>query len=96
MSAKIISQREARRARKELEQLRNQERARRNAWTMEWPRGVHLCDLVVSQEEWAQVSTARKLKHAVVITHVVGEGALHLRLYALPLSEKRLKDGEDK
>lgn len=75
-----ISQREARRLRKRVEELERQIRLRNNAWATEYPGGVHIATVVGSDTVATAVLTARKLRHAVVVTN---EGTT-LRFYALP------------
>lgn len=76
-----ISQREARRLRKRVAELEEADRVRRSAWHSDWPGGVHLTGFVAHSDIVAQVKTARKLGHAVVVTNT-GD---NLQLYACKL-----------
>jgi len=76
-----ISQREARRLRRRVQELEAELQTQRSTWSREWPGGVHLCNLEVSLVDYARLETARKLDHAVVVTLSGRE----VRMYALPL-----------
>jgi hypothetical protein len=78
-----ISQREARRLRKRVEELEAMEDKRRMAWRSEYPGGVFLEGIAVQPWTYAALKTARKLGHAVVVTT---NGENTLQFYALPLS----------
>lgn len=80
-----ISQREARRLRKRVEELEALEDRRRQAWKSEYPGGVFLEGISVQPWTYATVKTACKLGHAVVIT-TNGENAI--QFYALPLASQ--------
>ena len=84
-----ISQREAQRLRREVEGLKGAERQRRNNWATQYPGGTHL-----TNRKWepdsdivAMIRTARKLKHAVVVT-ADDSGVVHF--FALPLGSEPL------
>lgn len=77
-----ISQREARRLRKRVQELEEQDIKRGNAWVREFPGGVNIDTLTVSETEWHIVHTARLLSHACVL--VDGDNS-KLRVYALPM-----------
>ena len=62
-----ISQREARRLRKRVHELEQQEFTRNRSWSSEYPGGVHLDTITVRVEEWWTVKTAVALGHAVVV-----------------------------
>jgi hypothetical protein len=78
-----ISQREARRLKKRVEELEEMDNKRRQAWKSEYPGGVFLEGIAVQPWTYATVKTARKLGHAVVITT---NGENTIQFYALPLS----------
>lgn len=80
-----ISQREARRLRRRVQQLETAEIKRRSAWSSEYPGGVNICNILYSQDDFHAVAirTARKLGHAVVVVERSGE----LNFMALPLPE---------
>ena len=78
-----ISQREARRLKKRVEELEHQEYVRRRAWATEYPGGTLLDTIAVQNAEWHIVNTARKLGHAVV---VVPDKEDYLRVYGLRLA----------
>ena len=80
--SKVISQREARRLRKRVEQLEAEESARRARWAAEYPGGVLLDTIHVNVAEWWIVQTARNLGHAVV---VMPDKEEYVRLYGLRL-----------
>lgn len=77
-----ISQREARRLRKRVDELERILSAQRYSWAAEWPSGVQLDSVQVQNNEWHIVTTARKLGHAVV---VVPDKENWLRVYGCPL-----------
>ncbi len=64
---KRISEREARRLRRRVEELERQEEIRLRRWTSEFPGGVHLVSLQLTPECAAAVNTAIKLGHYVVV-----------------------------
>lgn len=80
---KKISQRDARRFKKQVAELEALENKRRRAWNSEYPGGVFLTGIVVHSSVHAMVKTARKLGHAVVMTN---NGEDSVQLYALPLA----------
>ena len=75
-----ISQREARRLRKRVEELEQLEDSRLKAWKSEYPGGVFLTGISVQPAVHAMAKTARKLGHAVVVTT---NGDTELHFYAL-------------
>lgn len=77
-----ISQREARRLKRRVQELERVERSRRGAWAAQWTGGVHLASVSVLPDARAAVLTARKLGHAVVCTT---PNELEVQFYALPL-----------
>jgi hypothetical protein len=82
-----ISQREARRLQRRVEELEAQERRRRNAWLQDWPGGAHILTLNQPDElAGGGCLIARKLGHAVVV--VPSDDLRELRLYALPLGDR--------
>lgn len=79
-----ISQREARRLRKRVNELEVLENSRRWTWVSEWPCGTFIASInVMGIDNHAPeiIATARKLKHAVVASVENRE----VRFYALPL-----------
>lgn len=81
-----ISQREARRLRKRVEELEIQEQTRLSRWSSEWMGGT-----VIVYAKWkpqdsipVAVRTARALNHAVVAT-ADNDGTV--RFHALPLAK---------
>jgi hypothetical protein len=83
----VISQREARRLRKRVEELANEIDQRRNAWAADYVGGVHLGTLVLGDDPGAielfgQIKGARKLRHAVVVT--LETDGRRIRFHALP------------
>ena len=78
-----ISQAEARRLRKRVEELEEHERRRRSRWSSAWPGGVHLwtLDLGVQPNEAVRVSLA--LGHACVLKAGTGSDAGKALLYAI-------------
>ena len=79
----MISQREARRNRKELERLREQIRRQRSVWSQDYMGGVEIGMAEFASEHSLPVSvrTARKLGHAVVC---IGDDTGKVRFIALP------------
>lgn len=78
---KPISQKEARRLRKRVQELEktlaDQKSAWRSTWSADW---VHLESLTLSTESYAKVMTARKLDHAVIV--ILGSAGTNVNLYA--------------
>lgn len=84
-----ISQAEARRLKKRVEQLERDERNRRTRFATDYPGGVNIATQTFDAPESflpAVVSNSRKLGHAVV---VVADGKV-LRFYALPHPETKV------
>jgi hypothetical protein len=79
-----ISQREARRLRKRVQELEDWERQRMNPWHTGWPRGVDVGSVTVDSATYAALHTARKLRHAVV---VVTDELNTLKFYAIPMEK---------
>jgi hypothetical protein len=61
-----ISQREARRLRRRVEQLERNEESRNNRWSGDYVGGVHLWNATVPETVFAAIKVARALGHAVV------------------------------
>jgi hypothetical protein len=61
-----ISQREARRMRKELKALHERDAARERSWSSDYPGGIHIATSSPNADVVAIIKTARKLGHAVV------------------------------
>jgi hypothetical protein len=72
---KKISQREARRMRKELQALRKRDEARERSWSSEYPDAIHIASSSPSTDVVAIIKTARKLGHAVICT-AEGDGKI--------------------
>lgn len=84
MGKRTISQADARRYKRTLEHYEAREQARLNAWTAEFPGGVHIAgEAAVSISTTSAIKTARRLGHAVV---AVQDGNAGLQFYALPLA----------
>lgn len=80
-----ISQREARRLKKRVDELEDLENKRRSRWHLDYPGGVNLVNIAVTAEVHAALKTARKLAHAVVVTT---NGENTVQFYALPLGTR--------
>lgn len=83
-----ISQVEARRLRKRVQQLESMERERRMRYARDYPGGVNIATSTYSSAEDflpAVVNNSRQLGHAVV---VVADGRV-LRFYAIPHPEQK-------
>lgn len=80
----MISQREARRFKKRVQELEYILANERRTWGVEYPGGVHIGSAPYKKDESLNtaVMTARKLKHAVV---AVADDTV-IRFYALPLA----------
>jgi hypothetical protein len=81
-----ISQREARRLRKRVEELERADNSRRNRWSADWPGGTNICTAKWESNDRVPVTinTARALRHAVIVT-AKEDGTV--MFYALPLPE---------
>ena len=66
---KKISQAEARRLKKRVAELESANRARFNRYTSSYPGGIHLRSLSLNDVVSAELKTAQKLKHALVLRH---------------------------
>ncbi len=76
-----ISQREARRLRKRVEELEQQEKYRRNRWASDWHGlWVNILSVNLDAAAYATIKTARILQHAVICLPD-GNGTT-VRLYA--------------
>jgi len=66
---KMISQREAHRLRKRVQQLEEAENVRRRVWASEYPGGTHIVTwtLQANDPQAVAIRTARTLRHAVVV-----------------------------
>ena len=69
MSARAISQREARRLKKRVAVLESDEQMRRHAWASAWPGGTEIvrADMTHAPIVTASIQTARTLGHGVVV-----------------------------
>lgn len=74
-----ISQREARRLRRRVEELERAERVRQSQWSRDYPGGINFCTVTLPDIEAAKVRAAQLLEHAIVAK---ADGTT-LRLYAL-------------
>jgi hypothetical protein len=75
-----ISQREARRLRKRVQELERQEEVRRRTWSREYPGGTNFHSFDLDDVSTATVATAQALGHAIVCT-ISGR---RLMFFALP------------
>lgn len=87
---RVISQREAHALLATVNRLRAVLDEQRNAYIREWPDGaVHLVEIGVGETldaaDMATIVTARKLRHAVVVTVTNGKA----QLYAMELMAKK-------
>ena len=83
-----ISQREARRLRKRVEELEWNERERRSLWTKEYPGGVNLLTWSNPSVELSEiVRVSQALGHAVVLKRDNSSG--HILLYAIKHAEDK-------
>jgi len=82
-----ISQAEARRYRAQANRLESQLHQMFRSWGDEHPNGVCIGSVVVDDATLARVSTARTLKHAVVLT--TGNGRIYF--HALPQPKEQTK-----
>ena len=80
----LISQREALRLKKRVDELETVLRNQRNAWAAEYVRGIHITTLAVTEAQGAAIFTARKLGHAVVLSRSTETAVL---CHALPLAK---------
>ena len=85
MRAKI-SQREARRLKRQVEELMEREESRLSRWTSDWPGGVCLGSMP-RERDWlsGRIEASRMLGHAVVVLEKDGT----LKFYAVPLEKTR-------
>lgn len=65
--SKVISQREARRMKWELDRLERRDAQRQSAWTAEYPGGVNIDTIDVQGVEYVAVKTAWLLGHPVIV-----------------------------
>jgi hypothetical protein len=61
-----ISQREARKLKKRVEELEQRERARISRYSSDFPGGIHVQTLNLNEVPAARLQTAAKLEHALV------------------------------
>ena len=85
MTTKPISQREARALQRRVDLLEASEENRRSEWVRQYPGGVHIASITVSEVDAAKLRTARRLGHAVVAVNGNGN---ELLIYALPIAEE--------
>jgi hypothetical protein len=84
VSHSVISQREARRLKKRVEALEGMLSRQRSQWGAEYPGGVQIASAGYPKDSAVNVAvtTARKLRHAVVAL----ADETTVRFYALPLA----------
>jgi hypothetical protein len=63
----VISQREARRLKRRVEQLEERERSRMRNWSSEYPGGTHIDTLTIAGVEYVAIKTAWMLGHPVIV-----------------------------
>jgi len=83
-----ISQREARRLRKRVEEFESQQDGQRRAWSADWPGGVEIARHTFDSSSApvpTAVRVARRLGHAVV---AVGDEGGWIRFMALPVAKR--------
>ena len=80
----MISQREARRLKRRVDELERAENARYSAWADTYPFGVHIATVPVDAPAMAAIMTARKLGHAVVLSR---SSETHVLCHALPIAK---------
>lgn len=68
MAAKYISQREARRLQKRVQELLQAEQSRLRTWTGSYPGGVNIESLTISDVSYAKLDIAKRLGYALVVT----------------------------
>lgn len=76
-----ISQREALRLRKRVKELEDLERRRYAKWNQEFPGGVNIDHIIMSDLENARIVTAENLGYIIIAKH--GYGDKQLMLYAV-------------
>jgi len=80
MSSRNISQRSARMYKKQAEKLEREREQLKNRWALDYgPGWVHIGSITLGDEAYAKVSTARLLKHAVILVNDTGNS---VRMYA--------------
>jgi hypothetical protein len=78
-----ISQREARRLQKRVDELEQIINDQHRSWSSSYPGGTHIGNITPTcADPKIQIATARRLGHAVV---VINDSQGALMLYALPL-----------
>ena len=84
----MISQREARRLKKRVEELEQVISDQRNRWSSKYPGGIHI-GTVTMERDWfiGRIEAARMMRHAVVAT--VPENNGKIEFYALPLGDSK-------
>lgn len=76
-----ISQREARRLKKRVEELERREGTRQSRWTTDYPGGTNFHTFRVDDTSAASIRTAAVLGHAIVVRI---SNSNNLLFYALP------------
>lgn len=84
MSARIISQREAHRIEKRVQELENERDKQRRRWSREYPGGTHL-GFITRDRDWfnGRLEAAQALHHAIVCT-VEDSGKINFYACELP------------
>jgi len=81
-----ISQREARRLRKRVEELEDVLSNQRRRWATDWPGGTNIWTTTgLAADKMASLRTAQVLRHAVVVVPHPSEDTV--RYYALPVAK---------
>ena len=81
MASRRISQREARRLSKRVDELERAIESQRSVYSQEWFRAVNIATTELHETHATAIRTARRLRHAVV---VVGDDTNTVRFMALP------------
>ena len=76
-----ISQREAQELKRRVAQLEEREQSRFSRWSTDYPNGVHIWSMVISEKASAAFVVARRLQHAIVC---VPQDGGKVDFYALP------------
>ena len=86
--SKKITQSEARRLQRRVDELERAEAVRNNAWSSEWPGGVHVYSLAISDALRQTIRTAGQLGHATVV-RLASDG--NAKFYACKLQNTRVR-----
>ncbi len=82
-----ISQREARRLKKRVDELETVLNEQRRSWVSDWPGGVHIASVswAAPDATCARIKVARQLGHAVVATDADDGKRIEFRALPLPV-----------